>query len=188
MTSSDEKTLKLLVSLSDGAVRLVPFDDSHIEGLRAACAEDEYIWDIYPISMLGEHFDRSVAMLSTMTDYLRFAVLHEDRVVGMTHFLKPDPEKGIVEIGGTYISPLVRGTSFNRIMKTLMIDHAFASGFHTIAFRIDTRNGRSMRAVEKLGARQISILRKDMTTWTGYVRDAALFELKSADWRKGGQS
>jgi RimJ/RimL family protein N-acetyltransferase len=178
--------MPLLTPLFDGPVRLVPFDDGHIEGLRLACAQDLEIWDIYPVSMLGEHFDASLAFLSMISNRLRFAVLNAEALVGMTHFINPDEETRVVEIGGTYIAPSVRGTSFNLRMKTLMIDHAFANGFHTIEFRIDTRNGRSMRAVEKLGARRIAVLEKNMTTWTGYVRDTAVFQLRQEDWQSGG--
>lgn len=46
----------LQTELADGEVRLVPLANAHIEPLRAACAEDPDIWEIYPFSMLGEHF------------------------------------------------------------------------------------------------------------------------------------
>lgn len=172
----------LSVPLFDAPVCLMPFDDCHIEGLRAACAEDSKIWEIYPLSLLGEHFDGSIALLAILPNWVRFAVLNEHAVVGMTNFIVSDAQPGLVEIGGTYIAPSVRGTSFNRKMKALLIEHAFANGFHTIEFKVDTRNGRSMRAVEKLGARRTATLERNMTTWTGYVRDTAVFQLTGKDW------
>ena len=51
------------VALIHGRVRLEPLSDQHIEPLRAACAQDPDIWEIYPVSMLGEHFDPAVAFL-----------------------------------------------------------------------------------------------------------------------------
>jgi RimJ/RimL family protein N-acetyltransferase len=174
----------LLTSLSDGAVSLMPFEDSHVEPLRAACAQDTEIWEIYPLSMFGEHFDRSLGLLSMMPNWLRFAVFDNTSLVGMTNYIGADAERGVVEIGGTYIAPSVRGTNFNLTMKTLLIDHAFRNGFRTIEFKVDTRNGRSMRAVEKLGAERVAILEKNLTTWTGYVRDTAVFHLERATWEK----
>ena len=44
-------------------VRLEPLSDQHLEPLRTACAQDPDIWEIYPVSMLGEHFDPAAAFL-----------------------------------------------------------------------------------------------------------------------------
>jgi hypothetical protein len=38
-------------------VQLEPLAELHREGLRHACAADQEIWEIYPWSMLGEHFE-----------------------------------------------------------------------------------------------------------------------------------
>ena len=99
----------------------------------------------------------------------------------MTNFINPDAF-GVVEIGGTYISPSVRGTGFNRGMKKLLVEHAFANGFTRIEFRVDTRNTRSMAAVAKLGAAREGTLRRNRVTWTGYVRDTAIFGLLRDEW------
>lgn len=178
--------MSLLEPLSDAPVRLIPFDDSHVEPLRAACAEDVEIWQIYPLCMVGEHFDGSLALLAMLPNWYRFAVLNDQTLVGMTSYIGVDNQPGVIEIGGTYIAPSVRGTNFNLKMKILLIEHAFENGFHTIEFKVDTRNGRSMRAVEKLGAQRTAILEKNMTTWTGYVRDTAVFQLTQAAWKRPG--
>lgn len=169
--------------LEDHPVRLEPLEQRHIEPLRAACSEDREIWQIYPVNMLDDGFDQAMATFHDMKSWVRFAIidLAADRLVGMTNFINPDPY-GVVEIGGTYIAPSVRGTGFNHIIKRLMIDHAFACGFGRIEFRVDTRNRRSMAAVGKLGALHEGTLRKNRVTWTGYVRDTALFGLLREDW------
>jgi len=168
--------------MTDGNVVIEPLQNHHIEDLRAACAEDQEIWDIFPFSLL-DNFDETVKLLHAAEDWVRFAVLNKDdgRVVGMTNYIRPDAH-GVVEIGGTYIAPSMRGTGFNGIMKKLVIDHAFACGFRKVVFRVDTRNKRSMAAVLKLGATQEGILRKNLITWTGYVRDTAMFGLLKEEW------
>jgi RimJ/RimL family protein N-acetyltransferase len=88
----------------------------------------------------------------------------------------------VVEIGGTYIQPSVRGTGFNDSLKKLMIDHAFACGFRRIEFRVDTRNQRSAAAVRKLGAQLDGTLRQNIVTWTGFVRDTYVFSLLADEW------
>jgi RimJ/RimL family protein N-acetyltransferase len=171
----------LCAELTDGEVRLVPLADAHVEPLRAACAEDPAIWDIYPYSLLGEHFDPAIAARRKAAG-VNFAACRGGEVVGMTSYLRPDPAQGVVDIGGSYIVPRLRGTGYNRRMKRLMIDHAFACGFRRIEFRVDERNGRSQAAVLKLGARREGLLRQDRITWTGHVRNTCIFGLLREDW------
>ncbi len=174
---------ELAATLEQGPVRLEPLAEHHLEPLRAACAEDQEIWDIYPVSMLDENFDKAIQAFHDTTNWVRFAVINSetDRVVGMTNFINPD-HFGVVEIGGTYIAPSVRGSGFNDVMKKLMIDHAFGCGFTRIEFRVDMRNKRSMAAVLKLGAQHEGTLRRNRITWTGYVRDTAVFGLLKEEW------
>ena len=174
---------ELSTILEAGPVRLEPLADQHLEPLRAACAEDQEIWGIYPVSMLDENFDKAIDAFHNTTNWVRFAVIDSetDGVVGMSNYINPD-QFGVVEIGGTYIAPSVRGSGFNGIMKKLMIEHAYACGFSRIEFRVDTRNKRSMAAVLKLGAKHEGTLRKNRITWTNYVRDTAVFGLLKEEW------
>ncbi len=174
---------ELLATLEQDPVRLEPLTEHHLEPLRVACAQDQEIWDIYPVSMLDENFDKAIEAFHDTTSWARFAVINSEtgKLVGMTNYINPD-QHGVVEIGGTYLEPSVRGSGFNDVMKKLMIDHAFAQGFNRIEFRVDTRNKRSMAAVLKLGAKHEGTLRKNRTTWTGYVRDTAVFGLLWEEW------
>lgn len=168
--------------LVDPPVDLRRYEEGHKEGLRAACARDSEIWDIYPVSMTGAHFDHSVEMLSNLPGWTRFIVFEGEHVVGMTNYIQHPDLSGIVEIGGTYIVPELRGCGFNTHMKKLMIHHAFDRGFRLIQFSVDTRNARSLRAVQKLGATHVETRTADFRTWTGFVRDTAVFRLHRGDW------
>lgn len=178
------RRVTLLAPLEAPPVRLEPFADAHVEGLRRACGQDDAIWDIYPVSLDPSRFDVTLTDLRARTNRRIFAVLDAGEVVGMTSYIDTDVQARNVEIGGTYIAPSVRGGPFNKTMKALMIDHAFALGFDTIGFRVDTRNTRSMRAVEKLGAVRTETLIRNMTTWTGHVRDTAVFTLTRKGWAR----
>ena len=175
----------LAATLAEGSVRLEPLAEHHIEPLRTACAEDQDIWEIYPINMLGDDFDKAMQAFHSMTSWVPFAVLNAEtgKVVGMTNFINPD-RHGVVEIGGTYIAPSVRGIGFNDIMKKLLLNHAFACGFRKVEFRVDGRNKRSQAAVLKLGATHEGTLRKNRTTWTGYHRDTCVFGLLKEEWQR----
>ena len=174
---------QLLAALADGVVHLEPLGEEHREPLRAACAEDEAIWDIYPVSLLGDRFDPSFDVVMANPRRLAFAVFAGGVLIGTTSYLNVNADNQTLEIGGSYIAPPTRGTGVNRRMKQLMIDHAIALGFRRIEFRIDMRNGRSMAAVEKLGAVREGVLREERFTWTGHLRDTAIYGLLARDWR-----
>lgn len=172
----------LRAELTSAEVRLVPLADYHLEPLRAACAEDPDIWEIYPHSMLGDHFDAAIGSRRATPGVIFAACLGED-VVGITSYLRPDPANGVVEIGGTYIAPRVRDTHYNRTMKKLLIEHAFAQGYGRIVFLVDERNLRSQAAVLKLGATREGMLRRDRITWTGHLRNTCVFGLLREEWQ-----
>jgi RimJ/RimL family protein N-acetyltransferase len=167
---------ELYVPLADGNLRLVPLDESHREGLRAAAAADTEIWDIYPYSMLGAHFDPAFNQMIEGTRQV-YAIFSGEQLVGCTSWYAHDPANRAVAIGGTFIAPAVRGGPFNIRLKRLMIRHARACGIVRIVFDVDTRNKRSQAAVMKLGAKLEGVMRKNRITWTGYVRDTAVFSL-----------
>jgi RimJ/RimL family protein N-acetyltransferase len=169
--------------LTDGNLSLVPFKAEHAGPLLDACSRDGDIWEIYPVNMLGEDAEAMLKRFHGEQGWVRLTVLLDDAVIGTSSYINPDPANGTVMIGGTYIEPAARGTGVNRRMKQLMIDHAIGCGFWRIEFTVDTRNARSMAAMEKLGAVREGILRRNRVTWTGYVRDTALYAILADDWR-----
>lgn len=174
---------RLHVPLADGMVALDRLRPTDREPLRAATAQDAEIWALYPTNWAGDAFDRQFDALLTDGSRLPYAVRHNGRVTGMTAWIVPELWKGIVEIGNSFIVPEARGTGLNGRVKRLMIDHAFAAGIRRIEFRVDVRNARSQAAVAKLGAVKEGVLRQERITWTGHVRDTALFGLLAGDWR-----
>lgn len=178
---------RLAAPLSDEAVRLEPLTPAHYPALRKACAADPDIWEIFPVNMMGEDFDAVMAARERFHDagkWITFAAINAGKVVGLSSYIDPIDKDHTLEIGGTYIAPEVRGGAYNAVIKRLMIERAFRCGFTRIEFRIDTRNKRSMAAVAKLGATREGTLRKNRITWTGFVRDTAIFGLLADEWRK----
>ncbi len=172
------KTDLLCVPLANAAVRLEPLAEAHREALRAACAADTEIWPVYSINLTGADFDRHFdGKLAGEGGQFAYAVIEGGEVVGCTSWYGIEPTNNAVAIGYTYIAPRVRGGAFNFAMKGLMIGHAWRVGFHRIHFDVDVRNDRSQAAVLKLGCRQEGVLRHNKVTWTGYLRDTAIFSL-----------
>ena len=178
----DADAAALNTLLTDGPVRLLPFAREHAEPLRRACEQDRDIWEIYPVNMLADDAEGLLKRFHGEEGWVRFAVLNGESVVGTTSYIHPDPANGTVMIGGTYIEPSVRGSGFNRRMKHLMIDHAFACGFWRIEFTVDMRNSRSLAAMERLGAVREGVMRRNRVTWTGHVRDTAMFSILADEW------
>lgn len=174
----------LYVGLEQGDLRLEPLAEHHREPLRLACAADTAIWEIYPLSFLGEHFDPQFDGLLAGAPARRiYAVRFAGEVVGKTGWLAHGEPGWSIEIGHTYLAPHVRGTGVNGRMKRLMLDHAFACGLGRVCLKVDIRNQRSQAAIRKLGAVAEGVHRKDRITWTGHARDTAYFSILRDEWK-----
>ena len=178
--------LGLSAVLEDGALRLEPLEERHRADLRAACAEDEAIWQMYGVSYDPKHFDESFAGLLTNAARLPFAILVGGELAGMTAWITPDAAHRSAEIGNTYIRPEFRGGGVNGPLKQLMLRHGFACGLKRMFFSVDTRNERSQAACRKIGASLDGVLRNHMITWTGYERDSAIYSIVERDREKLG--
>jgi RimJ/RimL family protein N-acetyltransferase len=173
----------LYVALADGDLSLELLAERHRDALRAACALDLDIWEMYGVSYGPGHFDASFDALIGHESRMPHAVVLNGDVVGMSAYLRPDWAGQCIEIGNSYLVPAVRGTGFNRRVKRLQLDHAFAVGIRRVEFRIDERNKRSQAAVAKLGCLKEGTLRAERITWTGHVRDTALWAILADEWR-----
>ena len=156
--------------------------DRHHEALKAACAEDPDIWQIYANNFGPEGFDESIALYRSKPNNCTFVLFDGDELAGMSSFLGIDEARGVLEIGGTYYRPHLRGTGYNRRVKDMMLARAFDCGVRRVEFRVDNRNLRSQAAMKKLGAVREGVIRADRITWTGHVRDTVLFSILHDEW------
>jgi RimJ/RimL family protein N-acetyltransferase len=160
----------------------LPFREEHRAALKAACAEEREVWKIYSSSFAPEHFDASLDAWLSRPDLQSCVLFDGDEFAGMSAFLAIEPERGVLEIGGTYYRPHLRGTGFNNRVKDMMLRRAFDCGYRRIEFRVDARNARSQAAMAKLGATREGVLRADRITWNGHVRDTVLFSILRDEW------
>jgi RimJ/RimL family protein N-acetyltransferase len=162
--------------MGDGC-RAELFSERYREPLKAACAEDGEIWEIYANNFGPDGFDDSITRYTTNPVNRTFVLFEGDELAGMSTYLGIDEGRQVLEIGGTYYRPKFRGTGFNRRVKDMMLKRAFASGIRRVEFRVDRRNQRSQAAMKKLGAVREGVIRADRITWTGHVRDTVLFAI-----------
>ncbi|MCP4974886.1 MAG: GNAT family N-acetyltransferase [Maribacter sp.] len=104
---------------------------------------------------------------------------------GCSRFMNINWQHKVLEIGSTWIGREFHGNGINRQMKDLMLNYAFDEmGFEKVEFRIDERNMRSRKAVEKLGATLEGILRKNVYLLDGFKRNTCCYGLLKEEWKK----
>ena len=178
--------LGLHTILRDGDLTLEPLREEHRTALKAVCAEDPEIWEMYALSYAPDAFDPSFDKLLANPLRLPFVVVSGGEVAGVTAWIDPNPRWLSAEIGNTYLSPRFRQNKVNGRMKRLLVAHGFARGLKRIQLCVDTRNERSQAACRKIGATFEGVLRNHMITWTGYLRDSAVFSIVERDRERLG--
>ena len=168
--------------MSGDGCRAELFTEQYREPLKAACAEDGEIWEIYANNFGPNGFDDSINRYTGNPNNRTFVLFEGKELAGMSTFLGIDEGRQVLEIGGTYYRPKFRGTRFNRRVKKMMLARAFDCGIRRVEFRVDRRNGRSQAAMRKLGAVREGLIRADRITWTGHVRDTVLFAILKDEW------
>ena len=121
-----------------------------------AVAADPLVWEVHPSSdrwqedVFRGFFTEGLASGGMLT------VRHTTSatVIGSSRYSTESAEEGEVEIGWTFLSRAHWGGSANREMKHLMLTHAFDT-FRTVIFCAGENNGRSRRAIEKIGGNLI---------------------------------
>ena len=173
---------RLAEPMSGDNCRAELFSERYREPLKAACAEDREIWAIYANNFGPDGFDESIARYTSNPNNRTFVLFEGNDLAGMSSYLGIDPNRQVLEIGGTYYRRRFRGTGFNRRVKEMMLARAFGCGIRRVEFRVDKRNARSQAAMKKLGAVREGVLRADRITWTGHVRDTVLFAILKDEW------
>lgn len=103
--------------------------------------------------------------------------------IGSTRFGLINNHNKVLHIGWTWISKKVQGSGINKHMKFLMLQYAFEKlNFEKVEFRIDERNIRSRKAVEKIGGTLEGILRKDTLMLDGFRRSTCCYGILKEEW------
>jgi len=177
------------VTLLGKHVRLDPMTQEHIPALAGA-GRDESIWRY----MVNGDLTTEKGMRRWVTDMLErqssgtdlcFVVVHlaGHHLIGATRYLEMRPEHLSLEIGGTWYAPEYQRTVVNTECKYLLLKYAFEKlGCIRVQFKADARNERSVRAIERLGARREGQLRKHYILPDGMIRDSVYFSILDTEW------
>lgn len=104
---------------------------------------------------------------------------------GSTRFGLVCWDNKVLHIGWTWLGKAFQGSGLNKQIKFLMLQYAFeVLEFEKVEFRIDERNGRSRKAVEKIGATLEGILRKDTVMLDDFRRSTCCYGILKEEWPK----
>ncbi len=177
------------LTLTGRVVRLEPLSEEHVPGLALA-GRDPLIWTFMRYGMV----DTEEKMRDLVHYLLRqqargtdlpFTVFHiaDGCAVGMTRYMDIHPDDRAVEIGGTWYAPAYQRTAVNTECKYLLLRHAFEIlGCIRVQLKTDLRNERSQRAIERLGAVRVGVLRDHMILPDGTVRSSVYYSILAVEW------
>jgi RimJ/RimL family protein N-acetyltransferase len=171
-------TDRLRPRLEGRLVVLEPLEPKHLEGIRAAAA-DQRIWTW----MWTRDIEAWIQRTLHAGDMYPFAVQQGGAVVGSTSYLSPAPEHLRLEIGNTWMNSSTWGTGANVEAKYLLLRHAFEElGCGRVEFKTDALNDRARAALAALPAEFEGIHRKHMIVRDGERRDSAWYAVIDRDW------
>ena len=103
-------------------------------------------------------------------------------VVGMAHYMRPDPANGVVEIGGIAHGPDMARSPLSTEAQYLLAKHAFEDlGYRRYEWKCDNRNAASKRTAERLGFTFEGVFRQHMLS-KRENRDTAWFSIIDGEW------
>ncbi|MCX6066312.1 MAG: GNAT family protein [Chloroflexi bacterium] len=177
------------VVLSGKFVRLEPLSAAHVPGLTIA-GGDASIWRY----MLYGEVTTDEKMAAWVADILSrkaagtdqpFAVVHLEsgKLAGATRYMEIRPAHRSLEIGGTWYGKDFQRTPVNTETKYLLLRHAFETlGCIRVQFKADSRNERSLKAIERIGATREGVLRNHMILENDVYRHSVYFSVIENEW------
>ena len=174
--------------LENDFVKLSLLDLSNYEHLVPIAQQDKLIQfspsDISTPEALKDYVQRAFDGYYHKTT-IPFSIYDKtkNQYAGTTRFGHIDWKNKVLHIGWTWIGRQFQGTGLNKNMKFLMLKYAFEElEFEKVEFRIDKRNIRSRKAVEKIGATLEGISRSDTVMLDGFRRNTCCYAILKEEW------
>jgi N-acetyltransferase len=177
------------VTLTGKYVRLEPMTVLHTAAL-AEIGVGQNFWDFMLYGNMNSAEDMHSWVLDILsraekgTDLPFVAVqLSSGRVAGATRYLNIMPKDRGLEIGGTWYGPEFQRTAVNTECKYLLLRHAFETlGCIRVQLKTDSRNERSQKAIERIGASKEGVLRNHMILPDGRYRHSVFYSILDTEW------
>lgn len=177
------------VVLTGKHVRLEPLAETHIPGL-AEIGVGQTFWDFMVYGDIATVEDmrgwvQDILSRAEKGTDLPFVAIHlaTGRVAGASRYLNIMLKDRGLEIGGTWYGLEFQRTPVNTECKYLLLQHAFETlDCIRVQLKTDSRNKRSQKAIERIGAVKEGILRNHMILPDGRIRDSVFYSILDTEW------
>jgi len=177
------------IILEDNRARLEPLTQKHFEPLVTIALSNSDIWkftlaNITDQDSFTNYFNTALKERENKASY-PFAMFDkkENRYAGCTRYANISFRDKRLEIGWTWIDPLLQGSGINKHNKFLMLQFAFEKlGLHRVELKTAGTNLKSQRAMEKIGAIREGVLRKHSINNIGTIRDTVYYSFLDDEW------
>ncbi len=180
--------MKDQIILENDRAKLIPLSLDNYQNLSEIAAQPGLVYyspgDIESAEGFREYVDQALKARD-MGEAIPFIIYDKKKksYAGSTRFMHIDWKNKVLHIGATWMGRQFHGTGLNDAVKALMLHHVFNEmDFEKVEFRIDERNLRSRRAVEKLGAKLEGILRRNVYLSDGFKRNTCCYGLLRKEW------
>lgn len=175
--------------LQHGNVRLELLNMTHAEALLEHGRESS-IWEHLPRSPLSDLNLTEEYISLAIDDYkngtrLPFAIMDANlnRAIGSTSYGDIRKSHRSVEVGWTWLGVKYQKTEFNTLCKYLLLKNAFEDNdCIRVELKTDSRNIKSQRAIERIGAIKEGVHRNHMILPDGTLRDSVYYSIIDRDW------
>lgn len=190
LTSRQPRPLDLPTAaiLHGAIVRLEPLSAEHLPALKAIAFghPEEFALTSTPGNeeQAAVYFGTALRQQAEATGHPVAVVLQSsNRVVGVSRLSEIHAGHRRCELGFSWYDPTLFRTGVNLESKLLLLGFAFEDlQLHRVHIQTDTRNLRSQRAIEALGAKREGTLRRHQVAADGYVRDTVVYSITDLDW------
>lgn len=189
-TFSHDETAWHIPHLLCNTIELCPLSFDDIDGLLDA-ADDARLWH-WTLQALTTRKEMEEYIRIALRDHalglaIPFVIKNRKsgEYIGSTRFGCIDRENKNAEIGWTWIKPSYQRSSVNTEMKFAMLAYAFEELlFHRISIITDSRNIRSQKAIERIGAKKEGIIRSHLIAQDNGIRDSVSYSIIREEWEQ----
>jgi RimJ/RimL family protein N-acetyltransferase len=144
--------MNLQPTLSSELILLRPLEESDFESLYAI-ASDPLVWEQHPAKNRSERdvFKKLFQEFIESRGTLLILDRKTNEIIGSSRYYDYRPEEKSVAIGFTMLARKYWGGTYNRVLKSMMLEHAFKS-MDRVIFHVGAENIRSQKALHKIGA------------------------------------
>ena len=104
--------------------------------------------------------------------------------IGLTMFGNISFQNKRLEIGWTWIGKKFQGTGINAICKELLLEYCFNTlNLRRVEFKIDIKNLKSQKAIEKIGAVKEGLLRNYNIQSYGESEGTYVYSILKEEWK-----